>query len=173
MPIDRDNQRRSDQPWIVGRLGRRAVLAALAAPALAGCGAARRGPTAAPTPSTIIGPDAAALRIGEDVRVRMRIECTYAGLAGRPIELRPSCFYEGYYFRLIIPPSREQLFIDAVRGAPAELLADKVVDAIGVVQKNGIWSEIVLESPSQLKIATGWAARVPTPLPTVDPPPGR
>lgn len=155
-----------DRP-IAGRpLTRRSLLfGSAAALALAGC-RRRREPT--PTPPPFIGADVAAHAIGQEVRVRMRIECTEVDPIRDAVYLKPNCYYEGFFFRLVIPPEQRDEFAEAVRGAPAVQLVDRVVDVTGVVQKHGVWSEIVLQAPGQLRIASGWTTGyVPTPVPTL------
>lgn len=147
------------------RLTRRRLLGLVAALPLAGCGGARTTPT--PTPPPFIGPDVAALRVGQDVRVRMQIACADFGNATTPSYLRPTCFYDGFFFRLVIPPDKRDVFVKAVGGPPEVQLVDRIVDASGAVQKNGSWSEIVLQRTDQLKVATGLTPpRVPTRVPT-------
>ena len=148
-------------------LSRRAVVGALAGLALSACGAARPRVTATATPNPYVGPDVAAQQIGQDVRVRMKIECAEFPVRGGPTFLRPSCFFEGYLFRLVIPWEKREEFVKAVGGAPEERLVERVVDARGVVRATGQWSEIVVESTDQLRVATGWRPpAVPTPVPT-------
>lgn len=147
------------------KLTRRRLLGLAGPPLVAACAGARTTPT--PTPLPLVGPDVAAVRIGQDVRVRMQVACADFGSATRPTYLRPTCFYDGFYFRLVIPPDRRELFAKAVGGPPEVQLVDRVVDARGAVQKNGAWSEIVLQSTDQLKVATGWSPpRVPTRVPS-------
>jgi hypothetical protein len=128
-----------------------------------------------PTATILVGPDVAALRVGQDVRVRMRVECTDGGSSTRATYLRPSCYFEGYNFRLVIPAERRPLFVESLRGNPESLLVDRMVDAQGIVQRNGPWSEIVLESANQLRLAAGliMPLRVPTRVPTVEAVPTR
>ena len=98
--------------------------------------------------------------------MRMKVECADFPARGGPTFLRPSCFFEGYFFRLVIPWERREAFVRAVGGAPEERLVERVVDARGVVRASGQWSEIVIESTDQLRIATGWRPpAVPTQLP--------
>lgn len=138
--------------------------------ALVGCVGGRQ-PTRTPTPVPYIGPDAAALRVGQQVQVRMRVACVDIGPRDQPTYLRPTCHFEGFFFRLVIPDAQLPGFVEAMRGPPEERLVDEVVDATGVVQQNGRWTEIVLTQPSQLRIATGWRPpQEPTRLPTVPPP---
>jgi hypothetical protein len=147
------------------KLTRRRLIGLIAALPLAGCAGARPVPTATPPP--IIGPDVAALRVGQDVRVRMQVACADFGGATTPTYLRPTCYFDGFYFRLAIPPEKRELFTKTVGGPPEVQLVDKVVDARGAVQKNGTWSEIVLQAPDQVKVATGWSPpKVPTRVPT-------
>jgi hypothetical protein len=143
-------------------LSRRALVGGLGVALLTAC---QRRPrqTPTPTPSPYIGPDLAAQLVGQDVRVRMRVECADFGARGRPTYLRPTCFYDGYFFRLVIPWDRRDLFVHAVRGAPEVQFIDRIVDAHGVVRSDGMWSEIVMETTDQLRIATGWR---PPPVPT-------
>jgi hypothetical protein len=140
---------------------RRTLLFGGAAIALVGCQRPTVTPTA--TPSPFVGPDLASRLVGQDVRVRMRVECAEFGARGQPTYLKPSCYFDGYYFRLSIPFEKRELFTRAVSGAPEVQLVDRVVDARGVVRTNGQWSEIVLDATDQLKIATGWR---PPPVPT-------
>jgi hypothetical protein len=146
------------------KLTRRRLLGLAAALPIAGCGA-RATPT--PTPPPIVGADVAALRVGQDVRVRMQVACADFGGASTPTYLRPTCYYDGFYFRLTIPPANRELFEKAAGGPPEVQLVDRIVDASGTVQKNGNWSEIVLLKPDQIKVATGLTPpRVPTRVPT-------
>ena len=150
----------------MGSLTRRAALLGLAGAALTACGAARPRVTASPTPNPYVGPDVAAQLVGQDVRVRMKVECADFPARGGPTFLRPSCFFEGYFFRLVIPWEKREDFVRAVGGAPEERLVERVVDARGIVRATGQWSEIVVESTDQLRIATGWRPpAVPTPVP--------
>ncbi len=136
---------------------------------LGACDAVRRTP-ATPTPIPFVGPDIAAQNIGQEVRVRMRIECADAPIAGRPTYLRATCYYEGFFFRLVIPSEKLPDFIRAVNGQPEQRMVDRVVDVRGVVQRNGQWSEIVLDSTDQVKISATWSnPRVPTRIPTPEP----
>jgi hypothetical protein len=152
------------------RPSRRAALLGLAglAGGLIGCDRTPRPrvpPTA--TPSPYIGPDLASQLVGQDTRVRMKVVCADFPARGGPTYLRPTCFYEGYFFRLVIPWEQREIFFQAVGGPPELQLVDRVIDARGVVQANGNWSEIVIQSTDQLKIATGWRPPpVPTALPT-------
>src|SRR5690242_19487543 len=109
-------------------LTRRAAIGALAGLALSACGAARPRATATPTPNPYVGPDVAAQQIGQDMRVRMKIECAEFPVRGGPTFLRPSCFFEGYLFRLVIPWEKREEFVKAVGGAPEERLVERVVD---------------------------------------------
>jgi hypothetical protein len=153
----------------VGTLTRRATLlglVGLGGAALTGCGYARRRPTPSPTANPYVGPDLASQLIGQDVRVRMKVECADFPARGGPTFLRPSCFFEGYFFRLVIPWEKREEFVRAVGGAPEERLVERVVDARGIVRASGQWSEIVIESTEQLRIATGWRPpAVPTQVP--------
>lgn len=142
-------------------LSRRALFGGLATAALAACQRPRTTPT--PTPSPFIGPDLASRLIGQDVRVRMRVECAEFGVREQPTFLKPSCYYDGYYFRLAIPSDKRETFARAVGGPPEVQLIDRVIDARGVVRANGVWSEIVIDTTDQLKVATGWR---PPPVPT-------
>jgi hypothetical protein len=149
-------------------LTRRRLLALLGL-ALTGCTPARAQPTATPPP--FVGPDVAAIEIGQDVRVRMQVQCADFGGPRTPTYLRPTCYYEGFFFRLVIPADRRDQFQKAVGGPPEIALVEKIVDARGPVQKNGSWSEIVLLGTDQLKVATGWSVpKVPTRVPTPIPP---
>lgn len=137
--------------------------------AAAACRPAPR-PTNTPTPSPYIGPDLAAQLVGQDVRVRMKVECADFPYRGGPTYLRPTCFYEGYFFRLVIPWENRDAFVKAVGGPPEAQLVDRVVDARGVVRASGQWSEILVTATDQLRIATGFRPPpVPTPLPTLPP----
>lgn len=160
----------------MGTLSRRSALLGLfGAGGLLGtaCRPARR-PTATPTASPFVGPDLAAKLIGQDVWVRMKVECADFPVRGGPTYLRPSCYYEGYFFRLVIPWEMREAFVRAVNGAPEERLVERVVDARGVVRASGMWSEIVMESTDQLRIATGWRPpAVPTPVEAAQPAPVR
>jgi hypothetical protein len=147
----------------VGTLPRRAALLGLCGVALTACGVARRRATPSPTPNPYVGPDVASQLVGQDVRVRMKVECADFPARGGPTFLRPSCFFEGYFFRLVIPWEKREDFIRAVGGAPEERLVERVVDARGIVRASGQWSEIVVESTDQLRISTGWR---PPPVPT-------
>lgn len=97
------------------------------------------------------------------MQVRMKVECADFATRASPTYLRPSCYYEGYFFRLVIPNDKREAFVEAAGGPPELRLVDRVVDAHGVVRANGSWSEIVIESTDQLRIATGWR---PPPVPT-------
>ena len=151
-------------------LTRRAALlglAGLGGAALTACAGAPRRATPSPTPNPYVGPDVAAQLVGQDVRVRMKVECAEFPVRGGPTFLKPSCFFEGYFFRLVIPWEKREVFVRAVGGAPEERLVERVVDARGVVRASGQWSEIVVESTDQLRVATGWRPpAVPTPVPT-------
>ena len=147
-------------------LSRRAALLGLAGLSLTACGYARRRETPTPTPNPLIGPDLAAKLVGQEVRVRMKVECADFPARGGPTFLRPNCFFEGYFFRLVIPWERREEFVRAVGGAPEERLVERVVDARGVVRASGQWSEIVVESSDHLRVASGWRPpAVPTPIP--------
>lgn len=115
-----------------------------------------------------VGPDVAALRVGQELRVRMLVACSDFPELGGPTYLRPTCYYEGYWFRLVIPFGRRAQFALAVGGPPEVQLVDRVVDAWGAVVRNGMWSEIVLDGVDQLRIASGWS---PPKVPTRVPPP--
>jgi hypothetical protein len=135
----------------VARVTRRAALALLAGPALVVCGG-RPEPTATPS---FVGPDVAARRLGEEVRVRMRVACVDVGNRSEPTCVRPTCYYEGFMFRVCVPPELTEQLERELRG-PIELrMLERVVDAVGVVRMNGQWSEIAVTSTDQLKIATG------------------
>jgi hypothetical protein len=150
----------------VGAPKRPSAQLALAGAALTACGAARPRVPPSPTPNPYVGPDVAAQLVGQDVRVRMKVECADFPARGGPTFLRPSCFFEGYFFRLVIPWEKREDFVRAVGGAPEERLVERVVDVRGVVRATGQWSEIVVESTDQLRIATGWRPpAVPTPVP--------
>jgi hypothetical protein len=153
-------------------LSRRTFLAA-ALPALMACRGGAR-PTPVPETPLIVGPDVAALRIGQEVRVRMMVECVDIGNRTQPTCLRPDCFYQGYLFRICIPPELIQTFEDAARGPLEERLLLRLIDVNGVVQKNGQWSEIVLTAQNQLRVASGLTppqepTRVPTPAAATPP----
>ena len=148
------------------RLSRRAIFAA-AVPVLVACRPGAR-PTPIPQTPLVVGPDVAALRIGQEVRVRMMVECVDVGNRAQPTCLRPDCYYQGYLFRICIPPELIGTFEEAARGPLAERLLQRLIDVNGVVQKNGQWSEIVLAEQNQLRVATGLTppqepTRVPTP----------
>ena len=142
----------------MGSVTRRAALLGLVGlgGATLACGAARPRATPSPTPNPYVGPDVAAQLVGQDVRVRMKVECAEFPVRGGPTFLKSSCFFEGYFFRLVIPWEKREEFVRAVGGAPEERLVERVVDARGVVRASGQWSEIVVESTDQLRIATGW-----------------
>ena len=152
----------------INRLGHLQVLVIAIAMVLtlSACDSVRRTP-ATPTPLPFVGPDIAAQNIGQEVRVRMRIECADAPVGGKPTYLRSTCYYEGFFFRLVIPPEKLPEFEQAVNGKPEQRMVDRVVDVRGVVQRNGQWSEIVLDSTEQVKISATWSnPRVPTRIPT-------
>jgi hypothetical protein len=154
-------------------LSRRAFLAA-ALPLLVACGAGTRRPTPASQGPPIIGPDVAALRVGQEVRVRMIVECVDVGNRVQPTCLRPDCYYEGFLFRICVPSELIAQFEAAALGPIEERLLLRLVDVTGVVQKNGQWSEIVLSAPSQLRVASGLTppiepTRVPTPAAATPP----
>jgi hypothetical protein len=145
------------------KLTRRRLLGLAALP-LVGC---RARPTPTPTALPFVGPDVAAVRVGQDVRVRMQVACADFGGPTGPTYLRPTCYFEGFYFRLVIPADKREPFAKAVGGPPEVQLIDKVIDASGAVQRNGSWSEIVLVNTTQLRVATGWSPpKVPTRVPT-------
>jgi hypothetical protein len=145
------------------KLTRRRLLGLAALP-LVGCGVKR--PPATPTPVPYVGPDVAAVRVGQELRVRMTVACADFGELGGPTYLRPTCYFEGYYFRLVIPADKREPFTIALGGPPEVELVDRVVDARGAVQRNGNWSEIILQNVDQMKVATGWSPpKVPTRVP--------
>jgi hypothetical protein len=127
-----------------------------------------------PNTPLVVGPDVAALRVGQEVRVRMLVECVDIGTRAQPTCLRPDCYYKGYLFRVCVPPDLIDQFEGAARGPLEERLLERLIDVTGVVQKNGQWSEIVLTAPNQLRVATGLTppqepTRVPTPPPAPSP----
>jgi hypothetical protein len=135
------------------RASRRAALGLLIAPALIACGGPREA-TRTPAPA-FVGPDVAAQRLGQQVRVRMRVQCVDVGSRVAPTCVRPTCYYEGFLFRVCIPPQLTDQFEQELRGPIGERMLERVVDAVGVVQQNGQWAEIVVTSTEQLKIASG------------------
>jgi hypothetical protein len=148
----------------VGRVSRRAALGLLIGPAVVACGGGRRQPTATPS---FVGPDVAAQRVGQEMRVRMRVQCVDVGNRVEPTCLRPTCFYEGFMFRICVPPELTDQFEKDLRGPIEIRMLERIVDAVGVVRTNGQWAEIVVTNADQLKIATGLQPPVePTRVPT-------
>ncbi|MBM4416962.1 MAG: hypothetical protein FJ033_01390 [Chloroflexi bacterium] len=127
-------------------------------------------PTRTPTPQPHVGPDFAATQVGQPVIVRMHVECVDFGRAGDPIYIRPGCFYEGFYFRVVVMPDLRPDLVGRLGGDVDVMLIDKVIDVTGTVTRSGEWSEIVIENPTQIRIATGWRPpQEPTRLPTIAP----
>jgi len=148
----------------VGRVSRRAALGLLIAPAVVACGGGTRQPTATPS---FVGPDVAAQRVGQEVRVRMRVQCVDVGNRVEPTCLRPTCFYEGFMFRVCISSELTDQIEKELRGPIEIRMLERIVDVLGVVRMNGRWAEIVVTSTDQLKIATGLRPPVePTRVPT-------
>jgi hypothetical protein len=97
----------------------------------------------------------------------MRVECVDVGNRAEPTCVRPNCYYQGFLFRVCIPPELTDRFETELRGPIGARLVERVVDAEGVVRLNGQWAEIVVANTDQLKVATGLRPPVePTRVPT-------
>ncbi len=127
-------------------------------------------PTRTPTPQPYVGPDFAATLVGQPVIVRMHVECIDFARSGDPIYIRPDCFYEGFYFRVVVEPELRADLVSRLGGDVDVVLIDRVIDVTGTVTRSGEWSEIVIDDPSQIRIATAWRPpQEPTRLPTIAP----
>ena len=113
-------------------------------------------PAATATPPPPIGPDVAALQVGQHVRVRMQVECAEPGVRDQPTYLKPDCYFQGHNFRVGLKPGVAEQLERTWRTPPEIYLIGRLVDAQGVVQRNGPWSEILIEAPDQIRLATGF-----------------
>lgn len=103
----------------------------------------------------------------------MTIECIDTDRAGNSAYLRPTCYYEGFFFRVAIVADVHDDLVARLGGDFDIVLIDRIVDVRGTVVQNGHWSEIIVSESDQLRFATAWRTPVvPTRIPTIARPAG-